>query len=1187
MPEVPWEQVPMNTKTTAGLYAAEHLGHLQGMKGDDRPGVWQSAMQLVNPIVAGSVHQYFKSQVDGEHDPFYEADIRGYEDYAWHVYGARNHSEEIAIKSQIDMERQAQSRLDSAGWLGVAATIGAGAVDPSNFIPAPVPGKTRVVLHALRQASRTKAFLVGAGRAASGVAIGQAATEPFLTNSLYSRTTEDAIFDTVAGMMLFGMIGGAHFGIRQRILSAELRKGESPYKGMTQAEADAMQRKWDNTGKTELDDDEIMSATRAMLKDPENASALQGGLLTAVLRRLPGVPIWRAASSVRSAIRNAGQILADTPFLRQGRARGASIQAFADLMEIRSGEVIDGLQSSYKALRDSKAGDPFAGGFRSQKLSGLEPGHDFVTEVWRVAQGAEPSVGGTAKQFVREGAQVVRRFIDDQIARVSKESGLLSQLDEIAQYMSRLHDTNAARLFKDEWIRDHANAIEQFYETRGQVLPSTLATPSQRLEAAGQYWRKVVDWDEGRRVHTGEASIARFFRDRTFPIDNLDVEKWLVRDPEVIARSLARKVGAQAALAKRAPRFGTEILNLPKKFLDRVQRFIAGDVDGINTFHYYNQDLRAAHLVFRTLTAGDGSRVRLSEAEAAARKIADMANERFALAEKVDAGNLSLRPRLEELDQKLLRIRFNMKKAADENGVKLPLQVDREPIAKADNFAGAIDELADQVSGTQKSEAMTGVSLEHFYRDATREAEAEMAAELSPRKKKRIQRNLRRDIDAVETMRQAIEGTENARPPDDSIAFRVSRTAKDVNTLRAMGTGALAQFNELVMPAFTQGFGPWLRGLQERFGQILSNVKPRRANLEKLIEIFEINTGTHTRRMHLQDDGIHVSAKRSMVQRFYSITGFNHITGFNKGNGIIAANDSALRLSERIATGKRLTKSELNNLKLAGIDEDMARRIHKEWVDAGRPQGDHVYMPRTDLWNDRSLADAFEASIVQEVNRTVLKPGVGEIPRIGRPSPEGRLISNEILSVLLQFKSFPISATSKIFISGMQRADARVFAGLIPLMAAGAFVEVANRTLKQGRGERSPELMPEAGEFVFNAIDRSGVLGIAMELNNIMHSTLQAGPVNWALGAGTNATRYDSRNFLDALAGPSLGLVEDIGTLVYSGTQALRGQTPTDTDLAALRRILPYQNFWATRYFADVFQRKIADELPDRRARRE
>jgi hypothetical protein len=109
----------------------------------------------------------------------------------------------------------------------------------------------------------------------------------------------------------------------------------------------------------------------------------------------------------------------------------------------------------------------------------------------------------------------------------------------------------------------------------------------------------------------------------------------------------------------------------------------------------------------------------------------------------------------------------------------------------------------------------------------------------------------------------------------------------------------------------------------------------------------------------------------------------------------------------------------------------------------------------------------------------------------------------------------------------------------------------------------------DPNKWIVEGLDRSGYLGILMEVNNISERATGGKVGINALIDGEIMSRYASRNITSTLLGPTLGQVQDATSI----SSAISKGEITETDVKDFRQFLPYQNLF--------YLRSIFDEMED------
>ena len=79
-----------------------------------------------------------------------------------------------------------------------------------------------------------------------------------------------------------------------------------------------------------------------------------------------------------------------------------------------------------------------------------------------------------------------------------------------------------------------------------------------------------------------------------------------------------------------------------------------------------------------------------------------------------------------------------------------------------------------------------------------------------------------------------------------------------------------------------------------------------------------------------------------------------------------------------------------------------------------------------------------------------------------------------------------------------------------------------------------------------------------------------------SLTGSQQASRYAGRGVLAALAGPSVGIPEDVATAL---THALRGEW-SDSDAKRIQRLVPFQNVFYFRWLMNAVERANEGDEP-------
>jgi hypothetical protein len=247
----------------------------------------------------------------------------------------------------------------------------------------------------------------------------------------------------------------------------------------------------------------------------------------------------------------------------------------------------------------------------------------------------------------------------------------------------------------------------------------------------------------------------------------------------------------------------------------------------------------------------------------------------------------------------------------------------------------------------------------------------------------------------------------------------------------------------------------------------------------------------------------------------------------------------------------------LNRLGISDADaEGIARQLqkHAEKVDG-------VWISNAKNWDSPALYEKWGAAIRKESDRVIVVPG----------QEKPLFMSSELGKTILQFRSFMFASTQRMTIAALQGQDHNAVAGVLMLTSIG-MMSYAFKQWDAGR-----EIADDPIELVIEGIDRAGVTGILMEINN---TTEKMSSNNFGLrpllGIERGAARFVSRSMSENLLGPTVGSLLD--TTLRVANAGLKESGWDDSDTRALRRLIPYQNLTFIRQGFDTIEEKVGGQ---------
>lgn len=462
------------------------------------------------------------------------------------------------------------------------------------------------------------------------------------------------------------------------------------------------------------------------------------------------------------------------------------------------------------------------------------------------------------------------------------------------------------------------------------------------------------------------------------------------------------------------------------------------------------------------------------------------------------------------------------------------------------------------------------VDMEEQMKGIADEFEELIAATPDGKKKEALVGARNKAMQDVLGIRDRLRGTYGLPEDPTSLGFRATQTLKSLNHLRLMGGVTIASIPDAARVVFSNGFGNFLGVTQTYFTEGLKGLKMSNAEIRLAGPGWELVNDTRSMALaDILDDYGRMSkferglaATRGQFGMLSLMAPWNnamkHVAGLTTQNRILEA-------STKLIDGK-ISKKDAEFLSRLGIGEDDAKAIGALFRDAG--QDGNVKFANTEAWGDQRLADVFHDAMRKEIDRVIVTPGQ-EKPFIS---------STPLGSLLLQFSSYNFAASQRVSLAmaqGMASADASALMTLTSQISLGMAVAVL-KMHQAGRGEEVKEW--DERRFLAEGIDRSGVLGV-MTYYNMLSERATGGKVGLSALAGRGLlSRYHTRNAMGAFFGPSFGLGQD----AFSVSSSLfRGEGMSEGDAAALRRMLPYQNLFYTKFLFDEAERLTQDIMPE------
>lgn len=482
------------------------------------------------------------------------------------------------------------------------------------------------------------------------------------------------------------------------------------------------------------------------------------------------------------------------------------------------------------------------------------------------------------------------------------------------------------------------------------------------------------------------------------------------------------------------------------------------------------------------------------------------------------------------------------------------LESDVRPLARIYTRTMASDVALTEKFGRADMEDQFKKILEHYETLRTGKDETEQ---------KRLDAAMKRDLRDLAAVRDRLRGTYGLPDNPNGLANRAFHVVRDLNYLRLLGGMTISAFPDMARAVMVHGVtrvvGDGLVPLLRDFKA--TRIAAREAKLAGTALDMVLDTRAMSMADMLDDYGRWSKYERSMqamANKFGLVTLMAPWNAAMKQFVGVISQTRSLRAIEKWAAGELAEGAERTRLASLGVGQQMAERIDAMFKAHGE-KGD-AWWANTAAWEDTAAADTFRAALAKEVDLAIVTPGQ-ERPLWTTGSATGRLLG--------QFKSFSLASTQRVLMTGLQRRDMATLNGAL-LMTAFGMLSYYVRWAQDGRPNKKPLPDPTTaggiGQWVREGVDRSGLTGWLFDAHNIVEKATRGSVGISRLTGEPPMSRYASRSILEALAGPSAGLIEGA-----SRTAAALGTGEwNEGDVTAIRRMVPFQNLIGFRHLFDA-----------------
>lgn len=365
------------------------------------------------------------------------------------------------------------------------------------------------------------------------------------------------------------------------------------------------------------------------------------------------------------------------------------------------------------------------------------------------------------------------------------------------------------------------------------------------------------------------------------------------------------------------------------------------------------------------------------------------------------------------------------------------------------------------------------VNMQSVLDDVADEYKKLMKEAPSPEARAELARALERDINDIRGLRDRLRGTYGASKDPHALSSRVVRVMKSFNVLAGMGSAMVSSVPDVARIVMVEGLSnAYRKGFMALFDEQAAIIS--RMSKEELSKAAVGVDATLGLRAHAMSDVGDLFGSRYGLERgLNKATGmfffFNGLNLWNQALKEMAGNVTMLRMTESIMKPwNKLSAADKEKLLKNGIDQADFGRM-KALIKQHGEQINGEWLPNTDAWNDAAMRLKFRNALNQNVERIIITPGAGD---------RALWTSTEFGSLMTQFKSYGQGAMVRMATAGLQEKDGAFWQGAFLIVGMAAIVNEIKRA------QYGIEKEEDFDQKLINAVDRSGILGWAMDVNN-------------------------------------------------------------------------------------------------------
>ncbi|MFO3764448.1 hypothetical protein [Proteus mirabilis] len=1029
-----------------------------------------------------------------------ELTLSGYEDYADAFIHSNSPQETAAIKQRIDRERNDKQILADAGGAGVVSSIAMGVIDPINVAAMMIPGGAIV---------KGGSVATTAGKFALANTAGGVASEMALHSTQETRTLTESAINITLDAMIGGTLGSA----------AQLVKNRGELVTKVRNDLIGEQQSGQQNIPNNIPDNSSVGAMEVPNTTLEQET-LKGPSF--INRTMNVSPVGRVAQSPSKTARQINQQLTENNFTfaknEEGIATFTAVETKVRSYETLVYKQVESTKDHFKQYRQSGGRDMSYYQFSEAVGDAMRNGDTHaIPQVAEAARSIRPIVEATKDRMVelgilREGVKVTTA--QSYFPRIYKFDKILNDRTEFKKIIADwLEEINQTSINKAKGSLD-----------RAEIGIDKARNASPQAERLGLEIKEAENWSGKKSLLMDDINkYQKIINEKNAvevelnSLSNLaKLNKTQTRRQATLQRKLQRINDAENKLP--ALQRSVDILDNPRKFRNEHRRLTRT----ANSLTRYDRIRQSA---LNRMTP-----LEREELDAAADDIVN----------KIIGAPSGIVPSELIPDGLVKRAGFTKDRTLNIPDERIKDYLESDVNYVMENY---IRQVAPEIELTAK---FGRVDMDNQIKAITEEYNQLIADATTPKERSRLETRREADLRDIRAMRDRLLGTYGA-PKDPSSSFvRAGRVARHVNFLRLLGGMTISSLPDMARPIMQHGLRSALKPLSKMLTDIgamriaKADLREMGIGLEYVLssrsKVIADLSDPYSRRSYLER-GLQWSS-----QKFGNFTLMNQYTDTMKMWSGLITQSKVLKAANTLDAGGSLSKREIKKLAHIGIDKSMLKRIADQFKRHGEDL-DGMLTGHSHLWDDRVVRETFQAAVLKDVRTTVITPGIGDTPL---------MMSSELGKIVMQFKTFFFATHNRALVSGIQSGDASFYYGALLQVALGSLVYVLKAKMA-GR-----DINTEPANLVKEGLDWSGMMGWLGEPNNVLEN-LSGGTYGMsAMFGGPPASRYQSRNGIGALLGPTFDLGGDIKNIT-SGV--LNGEFD-DREVRSVRKLLPFQNLF-------------------------